>query len=78
MFFFFILVHGRVAIVKIGAIANIICFFVLRILSIELFPTISRGTGLGFCVAAEMLAGVFTPWFLKLNDYVDVSLFFLS
>ncbi|XP_058788754.1 solute carrier family 22 member 15-like [Phymastichus coffea] len=60
--------HGKVALLKIGAIANIICFFVLRMLTIELFPTISRGTVLGLCIAAEMFGGLVTPLILMLNN----------
>lgn len=46
---------------------NIISFFILRLLVIELFPTVSRGTGLGLCVVAEMSGGLLTPLFVMLK-----------
>ncbi|KAJ8676316.1 hypothetical protein QAD02_012103 [Eretmocerus hayati] len=52
-------------------IFNIISFFILRLFAIELFPTISRGTGLGLCIAAEMCGGLLIFPILSLNKYVQ-------
>jgi hypothetical protein len=57
----------------LGRIANISSFFILRLLVVELFPTISRGTGVGLCIGAEMIGGLLTPYLLILNNYVPVS-----
>lgn len=69
----FILVHIKTAVVVFGRVATIVSFFILRLIVIELFPTISRATGVGLCVGAEMIGGLITPYILILNRYIPVS-----
>ncbi|XP_031781611.1 solute carrier family 22 member 13 [Nasonia vitripennis] len=73
------LAYAKVAVVSVGRFSNIACFFILRLVVIELFPTISRGTGLGLCIAAEMMGGLLLRYISMLNTLLpELSRFIIG
>ncbi|XP_014228155.1 uncharacterized protein LOC106653269 [Trichogramma pretiosum] len=50
----------KVILAHAGKLANVAVFYLLRIMTIEIFPTIMRGTGLGFCIFFQILGGFAT------------------
>ncbi|XP_014204846.1 solute carrier family 22 member 15-like [Copidosoma floridanum] len=64
------LATAKLAAIVIGRIVNIVSFFILRLVMIELLPTTSRATGVGLCIGAEMMGGLLMPFILKLNRFV--------
>ncbi|OXU19889.1 hypothetical protein TSAR_009160 [Trichomalopsis sarcophagae] len=73
------LAYAKVAVVSVGRFSNIACFFILRLVVIELFPTISRGTGLGLCIAAEMMGGLLLRYLSMLNTLLpELSRFIIG
>ncbi|CAB0039917.1 unnamed protein product [Trichogramma brassicae] len=50
----------KVALAHVGKLANVAVFYLLRMMTIEIFPTVMRGSGLGLCIFFQMLGGFAT------------------